>query len=108
MDNYSQIFGSKLENLMTEHGLTQLEFADQLYVTNSSLSSYIIGRRVPRIETAVDICNYFDVSLDYMFGLSSVRKPINQSVVDMPIYKTYFLKQFFRKLHHSDSSDTQL
>lgn len=91
--DYTKEFGIRFSNLLDEHGLTQTEFAEQVYVTSSALSLYALGKRTPKVETAVDICNYFDVSLDYMFGLSNVRKPINQAVVDMPIYKTYIYGQ---------------
>ncbi len=91
MDEFSDIFGKRLRNLMDEHDLTQIQLAEQLeYLTNSALSLYVLNKRLPRIDSAIDIAKYFDVSLDYLFGLSDVKKPINQAIVNMPVLKSYY------------------
>lgn len=91
MEDYAQIYGKRLAKLMEEHGLSQTDLSYRLdTITNSALSTYVLGKRTPRIETLVEICDYFDVSLDYMFGRSECRKPVNQAVVEMPILKSYY------------------
>lgn len=91
MDEYTNIFSKRLKNLMDETQINQTEMASRLkYLTNSALSLYVLGKRVPRLDGAIAIAEFFDVSLDYLFGLSDCRKPVNQSIVNMPILKSYY------------------
>ena len=47
-------------------GLTQAELAKQLNITASALGNYEQGRRLPSVETLVEMAAIFDVSLDYL------------------------------------------
>lgn len=106
MDNeneYAVAFGKRFQMLLDENGLSQTEFSDIVGVSNSALSLYALGKRVPRIDNVIQICEYFDVSLDYMFGLTTCRKAINQMVIEIPIYKTYISGQLFYQESNIDS-----
>lgn len=67
--------GTRIKDLREELGLTQIAFAKILNISNSTLSQYENGDRVPSDATKIKIADYFDVSLDYLLGRSSVRKP---------------------------------
>ena len=78
------VFTKMIQVLMAEHPLThdktsQRALASALGVKPQTLSLYINGERTPNIEIALEIANYFGVSVDYMLtGISSNNKSINR------------------------------
>jgi len=55
-------FGSYIKAKRFEAGLTQKEFADKLYVTESAVSKWERGLSYPDITLIIDICNTLGVS----------------------------------------------
>lgn len=62
------MIGKRIQQLRKEKDLTQEELSLELAVSRSSLSLYETDRREPDGETLLKIADYFDVSLDYLFG----------------------------------------
>lgn len=48
-------------------------------VSQSTISAYEVGERMPDLETLIAIADFFHVSLDYLAGLSDVKQQIRQS-----------------------------
>lgn len=72
----------RLKMLRKEHDLTlDMLVADlnEKYpeqITNKSMiSRWESGKNVPTLENAKILCMYFNVSLDYLIGLTDVRTP---------------------------------
>lgn len=63
-------FGDILSELREDRGLTQKQLAEEFHVSNSSISSLETGYRVPSVEMLVNLAAYFDVTTDYLLGLS--------------------------------------
>ncbi|MBE6035606.1 MAG: helix-turn-helix transcriptional regulator [Clostridiales bacterium] len=55
--------------------LKQSEFADAINISPSSVSLWEKGDRRPDIEVIKIICKKFDVTADYLLGLSDIPKP---------------------------------
>ncbi|MBO8168170.1 MAG: helix-turn-helix transcriptional regulator [Thermoanaerobacteraceae bacterium] len=60
--------------LRQEKGLTQNELAERLKISRSALSLYELGKRQPDYETLQKIAKYFDVTTDYLLGLTDNPK----------------------------------
>ncbi len=61
--------GGKLKELRTEEEFTQEVLAKELQISRSSLSMYETGiRQIPH-ELILSIAKFFDVSIDYLYGL---------------------------------------
>lgn len=58
--------------LMKQEGLSQKELAEKINVTEASMSRYIKGERIPRIDVLVKLSNVFNVSIEYLQGLKEV------------------------------------
>lgn len=58
--------------LMKQEGLSQKELAEKINVTEASMSRYIKGERIPRIDVLVKLANVFNVSIEYLQGLKEV------------------------------------
>ena len=64
-----EIFSERIKEFRTDEGLTQIELAAKLNVTNSSVCDWERGRVEPSLEMLVAIAKFFEVSVDYLLGL---------------------------------------
>ena len=67
--------GSRLKKLREHKQLTQKELADILSVSESIVSFYETGRRVPGSEVVERIADYFKCSTDYLLGRTEILYP---------------------------------
>ena len=58
--------GTKLKQLRKEKGVTQIQFAADLRVSNATVAYYEINKRQPNLEMLVKIAKYFDVTTDFL------------------------------------------
>lgn len=56
----------KMKKLRAENNLTQEQLAEKLQVSRSTISSWETGRSYPDLEMVIDICDCFNVSLDFL------------------------------------------
>lgn len=68
-------FDQRLHYLMEYYGITSNEVADAIYVSHSSVAKYALGLRLPNLEIAVSLAQFFDVSLDWLAGRSNNPQP---------------------------------
>lgn len=74
MNKTTEIFISRLEQVRKEKGLTQTKLASKAGITKSAMSCYIRRKRIPRGDILVSIARALDVSIDYLVGISNVKK----------------------------------
>lgn len=77
-------FGEMLCELREEKRLNQGQLADILHVSTSTISAYETGKALPTMERAIQMADYFGVTLDYLFGRSRVR--FDLAVLNRPMY----------------------
>ena len=58
--------GAKIAKARRDAGLTQMEFADRLYVTRQTVSRWESGATSPDIDKITDIASILGVSCDYL------------------------------------------
>lgn len=66
-------FGRRLKKLRVEKKAKQEELALMLGISRTAVSKYENDDREPDMKTIAALTNYFDVSVDYMFGRTAVR-----------------------------------
>ncbi|MCL1803188.1 MAG: helix-turn-helix domain-containing protein [Eubacteriaceae bacterium] len=76
-------FPERLKELRSNRKLTQGEVADSLHIPQSSIAAWESGRTNPRMESILAIANLFNVSFDYLMGLSDVEERINESTASI-------------------------
>lgn len=64
------IFGDKLRELRRDRHLTQKQLASILHVSKTSICQWETHKQECSFEDLVNIATYFDVSSDYLLGLS--------------------------------------
>lgn len=62
--------GQKIKDLRTAKGLTQRSFAQLFHVNNSTLAMWETDKNEPDIDTIKRLATYFDVTTDYLLGLT--------------------------------------
>lgn len=67
-------FGAKLREARIKSGKKQSELADAIGVAPNSVSYYEKGRSLPSLDLAVQIANFFQVSLDYLVGANELQQ----------------------------------
>lgn len=67
------MFSNRLKQLREDLGITQEELAKRLNLTQSTIAYYENGRKTPTLENAIIIAKIFNISLDYLVGLSNCR-----------------------------------
>ena len=61
-------FTARLNKLLVDRDIMKQDLADAIGVYPSSVSGYLAGNHHPDMATLLAISNFFDVSLDYLFG----------------------------------------
>lgn len=79
------VFRDNLKNLISNRGLSNKEFADEIQTTPATISRYLNGNRTPDIELIVRIAVYFDISIDWLLGVKecdnrNITKDIKQII----------------------------
>lgn len=88
-------FGRKLRKLRKDNYLTQKQLADKLEITKATVSAYETNAKYPSIEVLIKISNIFNVSSDYLLGLSEKTEFQNSNLTDeQNIIIEEIIKQF--------------
>ncbi len=61
-------FNENLRELRIAKGVPQKDVAAYIGLTQKAYCFYELGTREPSIETLNKLCDYFDVSADYLIG----------------------------------------
>ncbi len=56
-----------------EKGLTQKEVADALSISKDTLSRYETGKQDPRLDVAIRLSRFLEVSMDELFDVVPTR-----------------------------------
>ena len=75
-DHYNDPFPTRLRELMESRGTRQEDLTDVLGVkSRQSVTGYTDGGTVPTSDKLIALAKYFNVSVDYLIGLTDVAKP---------------------------------
>ena len=87
------MFVERLKLLRKFAKISQLELAKELNVAQSTVGMWETGKREPDFETLCKIAIYFDVTSDFLLGLSDTLK------TDFPVHR--FNVQFLDDMEES-------
>lgn len=75
-------FGSKIAYYRKARNLTQEELASQFDISNQAVSKWETGQSYPDVELLPRIADFFEISLDELFGREFTAKASVESVVE--------------------------
>lgn len=67
---------NRIKELREEKSMTQVRLSVELEVSQETVSAYEIGKHLPSAKSLMRMAKLFDASMDYIMGLSPVRKMI--------------------------------
>lgn len=69
------LFGERLKGLRESKNMTQNELGKTLHLSQSIIAHYEANRKQPGRQTIIRIAQFFNVSTDYLYGLSDDPTP---------------------------------
>lgn len=73
------ILGKRIKKLREASNISQITLSKHLNISNTTLSQYETGKRIPSDEIKNKLADYFNVSLDYLLGRTN-----NKNAIDIP------------------------
>ncbi len=98
-------FGKIISALRAERGIYQKELADYLKVSIGTISNYEQGIHNPDYETLCKLADYYEVSIDYLMGRTSIRTRIDD--LDRPLTENYTLGDLLNTTLQLDKASTR-
>ncbi|AVQ26053.1 helix-turn-helix domain-containing protein [Fusobacterium periodonticum] len=70
----------RIISLRNEKNLTQSQLAEELNISPSAIGMYEQGRRKPSYELLEELCDYFNVDMDYLTGRSNIKNRFQEDL----------------------------
>lgn len=106
--------GNRLRELRKEKGVSQDDLARLLNINKTTVSNYESDRRNLSVENITTLCKYFNVTADYLLGITDKRiitdktqiVDVSESIQDLGISLEQLLnnKEFLMRLVLEDST----
>lgn len=87
------VFGERLKALRLKKHLKQDELGEIFGIAPSTIGTYERGTREPSLETLLEMSKFFNVSLDYLLGVSEDERTLEDFQEDNPRELKEFLNQ---------------
>lgn len=71
----------RLKEIRKDNDYNQIEIAKVLGITQVQYSRYETGERLIPITHLIKLAEYYNVSVDYLLGLTDIRKPYPKSIL---------------------------
>lgn len=100
-------FSYRLTVLLEENNMKQTELAKTIGTSNVTICRYLTCERIPRLDVVIKIASVFDVSLDYLLGLSN-DKDIDHSSGNLDVDLAMLTKNLYSLDSRSNLSKKQI
>lgn len=97
------ILSERLAKARTQKGYTQQQIAEFLECNRATVTNYENGKRTPDVDTIVKLAKLYEVSADYLLGLSDVKS--NDKDMDFVCNYTHLDEQAIIALHNWGSDN---
>ena len=87
--------------------MTQKQLADKLNIVKASISGYEQSRIFPSIEVLIQMCEYFNVTADYLLGLSDTAEFRMSPLTDEQITIVMSIINQFERLNRANKTPPQ-
>ena len=75
-DTNFDVFAERLNELMEETFICKEKLDSEGVVSKECVLSYLRKERMPNGKTLMKICNYFNVSADWLLGFSNEKRAV--------------------------------
>lgn len=70
----AEVIGEKIKNLREKNNISRENFANAVEISQSALSMYENGQRIPRDEVKLRIARFFNTSIEELFFTNQVHE----------------------------------
>lgn len=95
-------FSNRLRHLRQKYKLTQGELAAVIGLKPTAISNYESKRNEPSFEKLTSLCEYFNVSCDFMLGLSDNTMRIGNDDLDDDTADFFILYKRLNKVNTTE------
>lgn len=67
---------TRLKDMREDKDLTQEQCAQIAYISKNSYIRYEKGERIPPLDVMISFAKFYNVSLDYLAGITNDKKPL--------------------------------
>lgn len=89
MEDTEISIGTRLRQLRHELNLSQNDIANLCFISRSSYSQYETDSVYPPRSVQLTLSKFYDTSLDYLNGVSNVRKPDISGIIEEPVVNNF-------------------
>lgn len=107
MDFNIESFSYRLTILLEENNMTQIQLAKKIGTSNVTICRYLTCERVPRLDVVTKIASVFNVSLDYLLGLTD-DKNVQTSEEGSDLSISMLISKLYSLDNNSHLSKTQI
>ncbi len=107
MDFDIEKFNYRLIVLMEDFNMNQTDLSKKIGISNVTISRYLSGDRIPRLDVITKIAAIFNVSIDYLLGISDAKKS-NKKTNNPNVDIALIAKQLFGLEGNSHLSKNQI
>lgn len=93
------MIGELLAEVRKDHRETQKDLADHLHVSIATVRSWERENSSPSHEMLIAICKLYDVSADYLLGLTRIERPEEFTREEMAQIREYEEFLMWKKQH---------
>lgn len=101
-------FSERLEGLMSERNLNGKTLAQNVGISATCISHYLLDKHIPTVEHLVMLADYFNRSTDFLLGRE--EENLNLTFKTCPPFSEQikFLKNFFKRTAYSIYNGTEV
>lgn len=82
-------FSTRIKKLRTSLKMTQSDFATSIGSSQNALSGYENGDRIPSYEILLSIAKTYNVSIDWLCGLSNIKPNIEKITTYQDLFQLF-------------------
>lgn len=99
--------GEKIKSLRQRNRFTQQEVAEKLGLSLSGYRKYENGQRDPNLNVLKDLAVFYNVTTDYLLGLSNIENNLDRRSIDIMLAKTevYATGLQYERLKNTEGED---
>lgn len=91
-----QSLGEKIRDLRSALKMTQRDLAEKLEIDIKSIQRYETGKSRPDTYSLVKLATFFDVSSDYLLGLTSLMEQMEERESKLSEHRRIFYKNYIK------------
>ena len=70
------MYGQRLREMRKLKNITLIKAGIELNTTHATISRYENEKLEPSIDTLIALCKLYNISSDYIIGLTDIKKPL--------------------------------